>query len=192
MSSVFDAIVPLASCMTGGGAGFLSARAEHLIEVQDKKDARESNERLEALRMANGVNKEQSQINIQATHHVRFFGIRWGEAKKFGIELSSHAETLLMSPVNVCKFIIGFMLTYTYCYIWQYNARHPQEIVRTVLPEPDKTTYNFFGLFDYTRMVHVIAELNLGGLSATTMASAPLFIVCYLVTNLTYQKIGGR
>jgi len=187
MSAILDSILPLASTLGGGGLGVLTAKSSQFMEIQAREKADERAQTLEMMRMAHGKEREQSEINIQPTYKNKFLGIRYNKIK-IGLEYSSKAEALLMSPVNICKFAIAGLFSYAYCDIWLYNAVHNQQIVRTVLPDSDGWGIKLLGL-EFTSAEQIIAELNLGGLSATTMAQPAIAIISYVVCNLTYKQL---
>jgi hypothetical protein len=188
MSAILDTILPVASTVLGGGGGWLSARSAQFIEVQAQKEAQAKAHELDLLRLAQDKDEKQNEINIQPTYYHTKFGINW-DGKFYGIEWQREKKALLMSPVNVCKFFIALLLAYGYLNVWLYNAVHNQKVVRTITPEPNGYKLDFFGLFSFERAVHVIADLNLGGLAATTMAQPVIAIIAYVVTNLTYKSL---
>ena len=177
----------MGSTAIGMLAGAKSASRQLELEYQDKEKDRNAREHLAALELASQKEIRDSEINIQPTFSDRFLGFIWG-SKKFGILLSHKAESLLMSPVSICKFVIAGLFAYTYCNIWWFNATNPRVNVKALLPEPNVDKLSFLWFHSET-VTNVISNLTLGGLAATTMAQPALMLVSYVVTNLTYKQL---
>lgn len=190
MIELLQTLVPMGSTMIGMLGGAKSAARQMELEHEERQASRDQEKYLTAIQLAHEKELKQNEINIQPTYTERFIGIKWAD-KKYGFNLSSKSEALLMSPVNTAKFIIAGLFSYTYCYIWQYNALNPETIVKTILPEPNSEKWSFLW-FHAETITYIISQLNLGGLAATTMAQPPLMIVSYVVTNLTYKQISKR
>lgn len=190
MIEILETLVPMGSTMIGMLGGAKSAGRQMELEYEERQDARTHEKDLEALRLAHDKDLKQDEINIQPTYTDRFIGFKFA-GKDWGFKMSTKSESLLMSPVNTCKFLIAGLFSYTYCYIWQFNALNPETVVKTILPEPDSESWSFLWFHSET-ITHVISQLNLGGLAATTMAQPPLMIVSYIVTNLTYKQLSRR
>jgi hypothetical protein len=162
------------------------------LEYADREKDRVAKKDLAALQLANKKEIRDSEINIQPTYSDRFFGIIYGKRqKKFGFMLSHKSESLLMSPVSMCKFAIAGLFAYTYCNIWWFNATNPRVNVKSLLPDPDIDKLSVLWFHSET-VTNVISNLTLGGLAATTMAQPALMLVSYVVTNLTYKQLGSR